>query len=338
MRTLTLKDLETMRITPTTRTLLFSLALLLGAAGCKQETRVSQTEEGTLVLGAAEQTATTERSVSLGTRTLVLDGFRGAVRLDGSSGTDLATLSFTRRARGTTQADARKVLEATTIEESGDETAYTYKMRTSDARLSAVDVQGQVPRGTIVQIKLESGTVELSGIDGPLNVKLEGGTIDVAGAGESVDVETRNGNLSVAMAQVPFEGSVRMRTENGDLTLTLPATASAMVKARTSSGDITTAGLDFRNPRLTPDAAGSDFRGQLGQGGATIDLRTENGTITLNEGTVTMLAPRDSVRTDLAPPDTVLDTAPGATPPPMPPDTMSAPMDSTPVRADTSAI
>lgn len=281
----------------TSRLLVLGL-LLIALPACQKEAGVSQTDEGNLVLGATEQTETTERSVQLGARTLVLDGFTGRIRLDGSDTADLARLEFTKHARGRDAAAAAEVLERTTLEESGDDQAYSFKMRSRDAALSQVDVSGAVPRGTRVQIRLESGQVELSGIDGPLDVQTQGGTVRIAGAGESVEVETRNGNIDVAMGFVPAGSTVALRAANGDVSLTMPGNIAARVEAQTGSGDIRIAGLQFADRNLSPRGAGSSFEGQLGQGGAQISLRTENGVISLNEGQIMTLPRTDSLSLD----------------------------------------
>ena len=324
---------------------IFSLLLLMGLSACQRESGVSQTEEGRLVLGAVEQTETLDRSVDLGQRTLALDGFRGTIWLEGVEDTALAHLTFTKRGRGEDESAARNALGRVTLEEAGDAETYRYMMQSRAPSRTAVDVRGTVPRGAAVRIEWVGGTIALSHVEGPIHVQSQGSTVRVAGAGATVDVETRNGAVDVAMARVPDESRVQLRTANGDLTLTLPASTAASVEARTDAGEINTDGLSFTRRRLSPIEAGARFEAQLGTAGAHIDLRTENGTIQLREGRILRLpeeAPVDSVRTTVPPaadtlradttrvdttlaprPDTTLAPRPDTTARTAPPDTTS---------------
>ncbi len=268
------------------------LALALGLGACQpKDAGVSQTEEGQLVLGEVEETATAQRGVILAGRTLVLDGFRGNVWLNGTQA-DVASFVFTRQARGRTPEDAARALAGITLEEAGDDATFTYTLRAKAPELSRIDVTGDVPRGTTLRIQLGSGDVALSGIDGPLEVKVEGGTVVIGGAGASVTVETRNGAVDLGLYRLPAGSAVRVRATNGDLALTLPGSVAARIDAQTSAGDITTEGLTFSTRKLEPVGAGARFQGQLGSGGATVTLRTENGAVALHEGSVLRLPPR----------------------------------------------
>lgn len=313
------------------------LVLVLGLTACQDEPDVSQTEEGRLVLGAVQQTDTLNRSIDLAARTLVLDGFRGTIRLDGTEDRQLAHFTFAKRARGEDVAAARRILDRVTLEEAGDAQIYQYVMRSRASERSAVDVRGTVPRNAAVRIQWESGTVALSNIAGPIRVRAQGGVVQVAGAGATVDVETRNSSMDVAMARLPDTSRVNLRTANGDLALTLPATTSAQVDARTDAGDINIDGLSFADRQLSPLGAGARFEGRLGTGDARVDLRTENGAIQLREGRVLRLPdplPRDTLAADtVATGTTAADTTQV-----MPRDTTAAPLPADTTAPDTTTL
>lgn len=283
-------------------------------AGCGgRDAGVGETDEGQLVLGETEQTATVTRGVALGTRTLVLDGFRGNVVLRAATG-DNTSLTFEKHARGRDDADAARLLERITLEEAGDAEAYRYTLRSGDANLSHVDVEGTVPPSTAVEIRLQSGAVRLSGIEGPLDVRVDNGTVEIGGAGQRVDVEVRNGSVEAGFFRLADGTGVNLRTTNGEVVLTLPASAPAAIEARTGAGDVRVEGLSFADRRLAPDGAGARFQGRLGAGSVPVALRTENGSITLREGTVLRLSDE---QLDAPPPE----AAPSA-PPPTPMDSV----------------
>ncbi|WP_456428410.1 DUF4097 family beta strand repeat-containing protein [Rhodocaloribacter sp.] len=292
--------------------------LFLGLAACGKGTGVGETEEGSLVLGTSEATETVTRAVAPGDRTLVIDGFAGNVALTGSDD-DVARLTFTKHARGDGEKAARRALGRIRIEESGDEATYRYGLRADAPRVSRVDVTGTVPRGTTLRILLKNGNVTLTGLEGPVSVNGENGNVRIAGAGAAVEVETRNGSIAVGMARLAPDAVVRLATVNGDLTLALPPDASARVEARTNAGEIRAEGLVFADRSLDPVGAGGRFHGRLGSGGAVVELKTENGNVTMREGVLDAAPmPADSTAT---PADTM------ATPavPALPPDTTAGP-------------
>ena len=299
---------------------LLSLTLL---TACQERTEVSQTEEGRLVLGAAESEEVIERGVNPGARTLVLEGFNGNIELTGTDAST-ASLRFVKRGRGSDNEHARERLSDITIDETGDDQAYHYSMESSDPAMTSVDVVGTVPRGTPVRIQLQSGSVSLSGVQGPIEVDNESGTVDISGAQRSVDVETRSGTIQADLERLPEDAAVRLVTENGNVTLALPTSISAQIEAETGAGQINVEGLRFSSRRLSPKGAGAQFAGQLGRGTARIEARTQNGTILLREGVIAAPPAADTLRMS---PDTLL-TPPAPIPDVI--DTPSTPADTLP--------
>ena len=293
-------------------------------AGCGGEPEVSQTQEGRLVLGESEVTAEVTRGVVPGARTLVLDGFDGSVELTAAAG-EAAALTFIKRARGDSDADAREMLEDVQIAEEGDEQTYRFSLQTDRPEQTSVDVRGAIPPQTALRIEMTSGSVSLSGVDGPIQVTNENGNVRIAGAGESVSVQTQAGAVDVGLRLLPARASVNLRTANGDVTLGLPAEASARIEAETQVGDIRVQGLDFTDRRLRPEGAGASFTGRLGAGNANVELHTQNGAITLQEGSTLALPPdsveqgqpAEAIEEDLVPdrPRRPLDSLQRATPP-----------------------
>ena len=258
------------------------LLLLVGVvAGCRRDVpTVHQTPTGQLVLGEAEVLDPLDRSVAPGGRALVFEGFNGTLDLTGSDGPD-ASLRFTRRARGSDDAEATEILEGVTVTEAGDATTYRFTMRAADPSLTAVDVRGSVPRGTPVRIRLATGAVTIRGVGGAVHVQIENGTVEVQEAAAPVDVRARNGTLDVGVATIGEGQLVSVETSNGAIVLALPAAANAEVEAITRVGSIADEGLPFQERRLTPEGAGARFRGQLGKGGARVVAQTSNGAVTL---------------------------------------------------------
>jgi len=300
----------------------FVLPGLLGACQQPSTTDVDQTEEGVVRLGSVEAVDTLARGVTPNDRPLVLDGFRGRMDLTGAD-QEGAELRFVKRGRGEDAATARGVLADVSVQESGSQDTYTYSLEAAAGAYAAVDVSGTVPRGTELRLEGSTGPVTVTGVRAPITVAHDHGSVSLRGTADSLDVKIENGDLSVHAAEVPPDAEVRLRTTNGDVTLRLPPASSAQISAQTSVGVIRTQGLPLTDQRFNPQNAGGRYDAQLGAGGASVELRTENGSVliaardtTATESTVRPSPPVDSLR--VPPSDTTVTPQPAS-------DTMNAP-------------
>jgi len=288
------------------------------------ESDVTRTGDGVLRLGTVEVVDTVARAVAPTGRPLVLEGLRGSVDLTGADQTT-ADLSFVRRGRGDSREAGQSVLEGISITESGTEAEYTYTLEAEETDYAAVDIQGQVPRAAALRIDRLSGGVHIDGVDGALTIDHEHGDVDVQQAAAPVEATIRNGDLQVAFRSVPAEGDMLLETANGDIHLGLPPSAAAQVDAQTDVGTIRTQGLAFGAEQFVPINAGARYDAQLGEGGPTIELRTQNGSITLRSVTpsdTTESAPEPATVPST---DTIMAPQPDAAPADtMSPDTMQA--------------
>lgn len=272
---------------------------LLGACDRSGDSEVTRMEDGVIRLGSVEVVDTVSRAVAPSDRPLVLEGMRGSVHLRGAD-QSTADLSFVRRGRGDSRDAGQSVLEGISITERGTESAYTYTLTADDEAYAAVDVRGQVPRQATLRIDRLSGTVRIEGMEGPLTIEHAHGAVDVQGAAAPVEVTIKNGDVKVGFRTVPADGPIRLETANGDVHLRLPVDASAQIEARTDVGTIRTRGLSFAAEQFAPVNAGAQYNAQLGEEGPSIEVRTENGAITIGGA--------DTTRTD------TLETAPASTP------------------------
>lgn len=276
------------------RVLVVSLgSLLFGVliVSCQRagEREVTRTEGGIMRLGSVEVVDTVARAVAPNERPLVLEGMQGSVHVKGAE-QSTADLSFIRRGRGETRADGRAVLDDIAITEQGTESAYTYTLETDQEDYAAVDVRGTVPRQATLQINRLSGSVQVEGVEGALTIDHEYGDVAVQGAAARVETTIKNGDVQVSFRAVPAGEDMLLETATGNIHLTLPPDASAQIDAQTNVGVIRTQGPSFSAERLRPINAGGRYNAQLGDGGPTIELRTENGSITVQT--------RDTTRVD----------------------------------------
>lgn len=295
--------------------------LVVSVVGACEETGssdIGQTEEGTIRLGSVEAVDTVSRAVAPNDRPLVLNSFRGSVHLTGDEG-ETAELTFLRRGRGEDVEAARSVLNDISLTEEGTADAYTFTLEAEGEAYAAVDIRGTVPRPTALQIEQLSGPVRLEGIEGALTIRHEQGAVEVFGAAAPVEVDIQNGDVQVEFQRVPPNATISLRTDNGSIHVGLPPDASVHLDARTNVGAIRIGDLVLSDERFTPLNAGGRYNAEMGDGEASVELRTENGSITVQSADTSQQGPKPPPDTIPVPPsDTVV-----AQPPPDTADTVS---------------
>lgn len=306
---------------------------LIGACQRSGTSDVGRTEAGVLRPGSVEAVDTVARAVAPEERPFILKGMRGSVHLTGAN-RSTADLSFVRRGRGESLEAARSVLGGISITEEGTSSAYTFILAAEQKEdYAAVDVQGQVPRQATLKINRMSGPVHLRGVEGTVTITHQHGSVEVWGAAAPLTVDVENGDVHVGFQTVPGTGTVRLRTRNGDIRVGLPPRASAQIDAQTDVGVIRARGVSLTEEHLSPVNAGMRYDAQVGKGGTPLELRTENGSITLLAADTTSgsLPPLQAPSADslaVSSPDTVV------TAPPSPPDTLSLKQDTSEAGSD----
>lgn len=230
---------------------------------------------------AVEVTEEVTQTVPLGAgRTLVLDGYNGALTIAGRNDST-ATFRFTKRATGPGEAAARQLLDRIAIEtkERADAVAVTLSSEASDS--TSVDVRAEVPFKTPLRLELDNGAVEINAMTGSVTLDVRNGRVGIQGAANGLDVETGNGDIDVEMIGFRDSTQVSLAARNGAITLALPSSAAAALEAETQVGEIVIEGLELKDREEERRTTGSRLRAVLRAGTGRLALRTENGTITL---------------------------------------------------------
>src|SRR5579863_7727583 len=123
---------------------------------------------------------------------------------------------------------------------------------------------------------LDSDNLRVSDAKGPVRVVTRSKDIDLSEIYGDTSVESSNGTISVAPAGAY---NVDAKNDKGDIELTLPPAASAMVSGQVHNGDVVT---DYE---LTV-SGGEDktVSGKIGAGATHIELSTSNGDLHIKKG------------------------------------------------------
>jgi len=138
---------------------------------------------------------------------------------------------------------------------------------------------------------LEAGSGNLDLIDAPGNVTLRtrDNEVNIENPGGKVDIQNRNAQTSVRFTAAPKE-DVTVTNSSGEISLTLPGSASFEIQAECRNCDIDS---EFGNLEPTKTESGdSHLAGKNGSGkGPKITLKTSYGNIDLRKSALSVPAP-----------------------------------------------
>lgn len=255
----------------------FLLAVVIVLTGCPGDDGVVREDEGWLARGETTVRDTTQRAVRLGERPLTIDIADGSITVIGAD-VDEAHIVFERVARGGSTSAAERRLDRVTIDETGDEARYEFRVERQ--RQTNVHATATVPNSADLVIRLENGRVRLSDLSGTVDVRGRAGSID----GEALRTQSLNsrieqGQQRIAFAEVPDRGEIRLRTSVGPVELTLPPDAPLQVSAETSTGAIAVEGMEATRERFEDRQAWTRYRGRFGAGTGTLVVQVDVGNI-----------------------------------------------------------
>jgi hypothetical protein len=148
-------------------------------------------------------------------------------------------------------------------------------LKSVSGRITLDGVTGRVDADTL------SGDLEAQGLDGRVAFKSVSGDLTVAdGMVERLDARTVSGRVTADIGLASGAG-VRVATLSGDVTIRLPASASAEVELRSTAGRVQS---DFSGLQASRGPGTSSLTGALGTGSGRVSVTTMSGRITLLEG------------------------------------------------------
>jgi DUF4097 and DUF4098 domain-containing protein YvlB len=163
-------------------------------------------------------------------------------------------------------------------------------------RTRDVDVELQVPARVNLNLMTHNdGNVIVENVEGDMEVQNHNGGIRLTNIAGSAVANTHNGDVRVSLTRITAEKAMSFVSYNGDVDVTLPATAKANLKLRSDNGEILT-DFDVQMRPGTPPQATRDSRGRnrieinqsiygaINGGGPEFELRTYNGNIYVRRG------------------------------------------------------
>jgi hypothetical protein len=150
---------------------------------------------------------------------------------------------------------------------------------------ASVEYTVMVPRSMrLAGVEVINSPLEIEGVSADVNAHCANGRLTARGLASGARLSTLNGQIDAAFAPVRASGPVSIESINGNITLTIPSDFSGEIKADSGYGEIgNNLGLPVRPRGQTGGPRkGADLAGQLGQGGARLELMTLNGNIQIS--------------------------------------------------------
>ncbi len=203
----------------------------------------------------------------------VLDNANGSISVTGSSRRDISVQARV-VATAESDSDARSLARDVTV------TLDNGRLRAtgpdSERRRSwSVSYRIDVPSSFDVSLETSNGSVAVDGVKGRIDMESSNGSVRLTDVGGRVNARTSNGSVHVTLSGKYWDGDgMTVVTSNGSARLDLPDGFNAHLIASTNNGSLN---LDI--PVTVQGRVSKRVDTTLGSGGATIEMRTSNGSL-----------------------------------------------------------
>ncbi len=142
---------------------------------------------------------------------------------------------------------------------------------------ATVDYTLTVPRQTRLEsVDLINGPLDVDGVEGDVSCSSINGRVTAKGLMGSAKLSTVNGGLEAVFTRLNETKAISLNSVNGSVSLMIPSSANALVRASTVHGDISN---DFGLNVSHGEYVGHELHGQIGTGGSRIKIGNVNGRI-----------------------------------------------------------
>ncbi len=132
--------------------------------------------------------------------------------------------------------------------------------------------------GVTLSASTVNGDVSATGVDAAEVVATVNGNVTYQGAPPS-ELSTVNGGVTATMSKGTWNGTLKVESVNGPISLTFPADLAAMVSGSSVNGGVSSDFPVTIQGRWGPRT----FTGRIGGGGAELHIETVNGSIELHK-------------------------------------------------------
>jgi len=218
-----------------------------------------------------------------------IEGHTGDVKIEGGYDIGAVTIDATFRAYNTEEAEAAAERYTPLLEETAD----AVTLRQPEGHGVSADVTVKLPKGTPVNVRIQTGDCVVTGTHASVKVECSSGDIRVREGAGAIELRTVSGDIRLNDCA---SSSVTLETKSGDVILDK---TDGSTTVRTASGDVTAYQFSGRN--LSIEAASGSITADLAKPVVgNVNIRTVSGDISLmtpdgNDARVTLSTLRGDV-------------------------------------------
>jgi hypothetical protein len=136
-----------------------------------------------------------------------------------------------------------------------------------------------VPTRTPLSLKTVNGGITVGTVDSRVDIRTTNGGVKLSHMAGDVEGRTTNGGIDVDLDGTAWNGGgLDLETTNGGVRMGIPAQYNAHLETGTQNGNIR---IDF--PITVQGTIGRSFSTDIGSGGATLRVRTSNGSVRITK-------------------------------------------------------
>jgi len=176
-------------------------------------------------------------------------------------------------------ADAR---DQTKIVFNGDEDALTLKSLRGSSSSVTVKYEVKLPRSLDkLSIQGTNSVIKIANIESNITAQSTNGSIELRNIKGGATVQTVNGSIDAAFDDIDDDDPLKFSTVNGNVKLQIPSDLEATLNAQTNSGTITLD--DSFGISVEKKFVGQEAKGNIGDGGKALTVKTTNGSISITK-------------------------------------------------------
>ncbi len=202
---------------------------------------------------------------------VTLANVNGSVRIEGWE-KDYVEVRAVKRSLGESRDLQRVRIEVETLPQ-----ALNIRTRYPENNPAGVEVEYRIKvpyQVSLSRVETVNGNVFVSGMDGAGDLLTVNGDVDVYESSGRFSGKSTNGHVRVELRSLASSGQMTLESVNGPVALVVPPGTSADLDVRSMNGEFHT-----ELPLAMQSSLGREFRGSLGKGGMSVQLRTVNGGI-----------------------------------------------------------
>jgi DUF4097 and DUF4098 domain-containing protein YvlB len=202
----------------------------------------------------------------------------GKITVSSTTATTTTAL-ITRKCSGMDREDAEKYIGNVKITEdiTGGKLSLGANTPVYNVRNYAADFEITTPESNILDLATTNGSVNVTGMTARAKIRMTNGKIVTNNHSGEIDAVTMNGNVDCDISTLT--AAVSLDTTNGNVTLSLPASASASFDSSTTNGYVTVTGF---SPDYSMEYSTRKV-GTIGTGPSytSVTLNSTNGNVTI---------------------------------------------------------